>query len=177
MVGHSEIERHSRLANFFTAFLLKSQQQHGSIRSQKIVNSLYLTPKEIFYDCRREITSLDPNYFRRGSHPFRQMNEVAVSTDQSRECHPASPIEYEWVRGADKVMRIDALQPRDNVGQLPDQFWREVLVEKDAHRSLTTVGGISHICGEGIHGREIFLLKARVLLENLLLRHAMSQPA
>jgi hypothetical protein len=70
-------------------------------------------------------------------------------------------------------MPIDALQPRDNVAQLPDRFGREVLVEKDAHGSSPRIGGIRGIGSEGINGREVVFLEARVLLENLLLRHAM----
>ncbi len=80
-----------------------------------------LAPYELLKDARRKVASLDPDYFRRRTNPFRNMDKVAVSTDQCREFQPTSPSKDHWIRGPREVMVVNAFESRQNVGQLSNQ--------------------------------------------------------
>src|SRR5260370_38035310 len=97
---------------------------------------------------------VNPNSFRRGPGPFQEMNEVAVGADQRGKPRPASPIENERIRRADKAVIIATLQARDNVGQASNQFRGEVLVER-TRTSFTARRAVRHVWREGLHGRAV----------------------
>jgi len=72
---------------------------------------------------------------------------------------------------------VYGFQSRENVRKLANQLWRKVLIEQYPHCSTTAVGGIRHVCGESIHGGEVFFLEAWMFLQNLPFRHTVGQPA
>ena len=74
-------------------------------------------------------------------------------------------------------MVIDTFESRQLVLQGSNQLGREILIEKDTHFLSRTVGPISHVGRECIHGCEVLFLKAGMLIQNLFLGHAVRQPA
>ena len=50
--------------------------------------------------------------------PLRQMNEIAIGTDQGGEFQPGSPLKKKRIRGTNQSVIVDALKPAfTNLGE------------------------------------------------------------
>jgi len=72
---------------------------------------------------------------------------------------------------------IDGLKSRNNVGQPPNQFRGQILVQQDGHSLALAVGHIGHLCRKRVDSREVIFLKAGMFVEDFLLSHPVREPA
>jgi hypothetical protein len=90
---------------------------------------------------------------------------------------PPDPIEDVRIGRSREIVIAYGLKSGNNVGQLPNQLWGEILVQQDAHGLAVAVGHIGHLCRKRVDRREVLFLEAGMFVENLFLSHTVREPA